>query len=250
MQVFLNKERVGSLTKTGNTTVRLSPSVITLGGKQYGTGNLTCDIATDLDTGSVQANKVYYVYAVVQSGSVVLRASLNIANPVGYIDAKYVGAIQLSNTSQIVMVSQNNTFNTDNALFVPNSVQGFTLGVNSLRFSRLNGHLIIEGNFNYSSPLAQQMRVDLPQNLISDSNYGSVELVGEVLSTNATTTDAFVVIGSNDPYMSFGVQNGGATPLAKGLANSVLNSAETLSIKARIRIQGWTAKIGRSVEGK
>lgn len=46
MQVFLNKESMGTLSKTGNTTVQLSASVMTLGAKQYTTGNLVCDITT------------------------------------------------------------------------------------------------------------------------------------------------------------------------------------------------------------
>lgn len=108
-QVFANKERLGTLTKTGNTTVQLSPSVITLGGKQYSTGNLTCDLSTDLDTGSVQPNTAYYIYAVVVSGSVVLKASLNSSAPVGFNDSKKAGALFTNGSSQVDYVAELNS---------------------------------------------------------------------------------------------------------------------------------------------
>lgn len=52
MQVFANKESLGTLTKTGNTTVQLSPSVITIGARQYSTGNLVCNTAVSGAGGS------------------------------------------------------------------------------------------------------------------------------------------------------------------------------------------------------
>lgn len=110
MQVFLNKERIGNLTKTGNTTVRLSPSVITLGAKQYSTGNLTCDItlsgAGGIDSGSVQASKAYYLYAVVDSGTVKLIASLSGTQPLGFSTNKKIGGLFTNGSSQVLTVSR------------------------------------------------------------------------------------------------------------------------------------------------
>ena len=96
MQVFTNKENIGKLTKTSNTTVQLSSSTITLGAKQYSTSNLSCDPSVSgvggLDFGSEQSAKYYYVYAVINSGSVVLVCSLSNQKPSGYSTYKKVGA--------------------------------------------------------------------------------------------------------------------------------------------------------------
>lgn len=96
MQVFASKERLGKLTQTGNSTVQLSSSVITLGAKQYTSGNLTCDISSSgaggLDTGMEQSGKYYYVYAIVDTGSMALVCSLSEQGPTGYSHYKKVGA--------------------------------------------------------------------------------------------------------------------------------------------------------------
>ena len=105
MQVFSNKESIGNLTKTGNTTVQLSPSVITIGAKQYISGNLDCDTSTSgvggLDTGAAQNWKKYYVYAVVDSGNSVIIASLSDSNPLGYNKYVLVGDFKTDGSAQV-----------------------------------------------------------------------------------------------------------------------------------------------------
>lgn len=101
MQVFINKEKIGTLSKTGNTTVQLSNSVLTIGAKQYSTGSLVLDISVDVDTGSPQSIKGYYIYAVVDSGNVKLIASLSNTNPLGYNFYKLIGAFFTDISSQV-----------------------------------------------------------------------------------------------------------------------------------------------------
>ena len=104
-QVFANREKIGALSKTGNTTVQLSASVITLGAKQYTTGNLVCDItisgAGGIDTGSVAANSTYYVFAVVDSSVVKIICSLSNIVPTGFTLSKLVGGFFSNYQSQV-----------------------------------------------------------------------------------------------------------------------------------------------------
>lgn len=96
MQVFNSKENIGDLTKLSATSVRLAPSVVTVGGQQFSTGILDCDLTTNgaggLDIGSEQSGKYYYVYAVLDSGSPALICSLSNIKPTGYTSYKKVGA--------------------------------------------------------------------------------------------------------------------------------------------------------------
>lgn len=109
-QVFANRESVGVLTKTGNTTVRLSPSVITIGARQYVTGNLVCDTgisgAGGLDTGSVQARLKYYVYAVVDAGVAKLICSLSSSQPTGFSVFKFIDVFSTDENSNVEFVRE------------------------------------------------------------------------------------------------------------------------------------------------
>jgi len=105
MQVFKNKEKLGIFTKTGNTTGQYSSSVLTLGAKQYSSGNLVLDTsisgAGGIDTGSIAANTLYYVYAIVDAGAVKLIASTNEQKPSGYSVQIKVGAFETDGSSNI-----------------------------------------------------------------------------------------------------------------------------------------------------
>lgn len=105
MQVFANKEKIGTLSKTGNTTVQLSASVITLGARQYQTGNLTCDITTSgaggLDSGAMASNSAYYVFAVVDGSDVKIICTLSATQPTGFTLFKLVGGFFSNYPSQV-----------------------------------------------------------------------------------------------------------------------------------------------------
>lgn len=96
MQVFLTREKLGRVTKTGNTTVQLSNSMLTLGAKQYSSGSIICDLslsgAGGLDTGSVQGTTLYYIYVVLDT-TPKLIASLSNQKPTGFTVCKKVGAL-------------------------------------------------------------------------------------------------------------------------------------------------------------
>lgn len=116
-QVFANKEKVGNLTKLNATQVQLSPSVITIGAKQYQTSNLICDLsisgAGGLDTGNIQSNQLYYVYVIVELGITKLIASINSTIPVGFTLQRKIGAIQINNNVILMTANLNSDFDTD-----------------------------------------------------------------------------------------------------------------------------------------
>ncbi len=105
MQVFANREKIGALSKTGNTTVQLSASVITVGAKQYTTSNLVCDLtisgAGGLDTGAVAVNGLYFVHFVLQSNVGGLVCSLSNTVPVGFTQSNIVGAFYADDNLQV-----------------------------------------------------------------------------------------------------------------------------------------------------
>ncbi len=105
MQVFANREKIGALSKTGNTTVQLSASVITVGAKQYTTSNLVCDLtisgAGGLDTGAVAASTPYYLYAVDDNGTAKIICSLSGTAPTGFTVSKLISGFFSNDSSQV-----------------------------------------------------------------------------------------------------------------------------------------------------
>ena len=123
MQVIQSRESVGNLVKLSYTSVQLSPSILTIGGQQYQTNYLTCDLSISsvggLDTGSLLANKVYYIYAVFSLGSVALIASISPVNPLGNLVNKKVAALitdESGNIGKTVNLSGDLSFTITKAL--------------------------------------------------------------------------------------------------------------------------------------
>ena len=104
-QVFTSKENIGTLSKTSNTIITLTPSRVTIGGLQYiNLANVTINTGTTgiggLDTGSIQANKVYNVFAVPNSGFLGIVASLASA-PNGFSVYNKIGGFSTNVSSEI-----------------------------------------------------------------------------------------------------------------------------------------------------
>lgn len=104
MQVFLSKNKNGVFTKTGNTTGQYSSSVLTLGAKQYSSGNLVLDTSVSGAGGmdaAIAANTLYYVYAIVDAGVIKLIATTDNQAPTGYLVHQKVGAFETDGSSNI-----------------------------------------------------------------------------------------------------------------------------------------------------
>lgn len=252
MQVFRSREKVGDLTKLNITSVELAASTLTIGGRQYTTGILTCDLSTSgvggLDTGVVAANSVYYVYAVSQTS---LIASLSIVNPVGYAGAKYVGAIQTDNAAEIIMVSQSEDFDTAYSPYTP-TFSGFGVPPTiDFKSKRLRDCVLIIGTFISGTQTSEEYKIGLPSNSIIDQNSNDSVPRG-FISWNAAKGSAVFNTGgdSGNGYFNLYTHND-ATAYEKIITSSPLPvTGTTYYVSCTIPVEGWSEKISRTVEGR
>ena len=105
MQVFIQKENKGNLTKTSATTVQLAPSTITIGAKQYTSANLVCDTGVTgvggIDNGTLNNSALYYIYAVVDLGVSKLVASESASAPAGFSVYQKAGAFKTDGSGDV-----------------------------------------------------------------------------------------------------------------------------------------------------
>lgn len=148
LQVFRGKENIGVLSKTGNTTVQLDNSVLTIGAKQYVSGQITLDTTSSglngIDSGSVSASEDYYIYAVVNDSQVHLVASLNSNAPIGYSQYKKIGGFftkSNTNVDEIGILNNKQLLEKEKYLYQTNilsaNVTSTTQEVTDLRFNNL-----------------------------------------------------------------------------------------------------------------
>ena len=197
MQVFQNKENIGKLTKTSNTTVQLSSSTITLGAKQYSTSNLTCNPSVSgvggLDTGSEQSAKYYYVYAVINSGSVVLVCSLSNQKPSGYSTYKKVGAFVNDfdgNVEQVLNIGQQ----PDSEILLGESIGSGTTNTRFFRFDKLSIRKGIEIDWQSNATLGDKFLI---------KSQGLVHATASLADTFASEQEIGITINSD----AFGITN-------------------------------------------
>lgn len=103
MAQFFGTEDIKDLTKTSQTTLEWAAgSVLRIGGQAYTVSSaLTLDLATDIDTGSVANDTIYYVYAVVVAGVVSLKYSLSSSAPTGFEAYRKIGAFSTDDSAEV-----------------------------------------------------------------------------------------------------------------------------------------------------
>jgi hypothetical protein len=108
MAQWFGFEDIKELEKTTQTTLTwLAGSYIRIGGQAYSVNyNLVLDITTDIDTGSLSANKIYYIYAIVVGGTVSLVFSLSSSQPSGYSSYRKLGSFLTDGASEILGTSR------------------------------------------------------------------------------------------------------------------------------------------------
>ena len=107
MAQFFGTEDIKSLSKTSQTTLQWEAgSYLRIGGQAYNvTAALNLDLSTDIDTGSVSNDTIYYVYAVVSFGIVSLKYSLSNETPTGFDAYRKIGAFQTDGIAEIIDTS-------------------------------------------------------------------------------------------------------------------------------------------------
>lgn len=105
------QQKIGTLSKISSTQVQLSDSLVKVGGQFKRTGTLNLSTATDLDTGSIAASTMYYVYVVNIAGVVSLKASTSNQKPVSINSYKKIGAFYTDASSNIFKVYNSGDIN-------------------------------------------------------------------------------------------------------------------------------------------
>jgi microcystin-dependent protein len=125
---FFGQEKINKLQKATATTLTWpSGSSLRIGGQSYKlTSNKTLDLSTDIDTGSVAANTLYYIYAVALSGVVSLKYSLSSEAPTGFAAFRLIGNLVTNISSEIEGLENNldNDSKTDEA----GKISSFAMG--------------------------------------------------------------------------------------------------------------------------
>ena len=102
-------EQIAKLVKTSVTTLSLPASRVNIGAAQYVTAALTLNTAVTGVGGvdvAISAGQLYYLYAVVSSGTVYLIAFLNSSLPSPFTQARAVGGFTTNASSQIDQVGE------------------------------------------------------------------------------------------------------------------------------------------------
>ena len=127
-------ESIGAITRASATTASLAASRINIGGQQYVTTTALALNTATVGVGGVDAtlvaSKVYYVYAVLSSGSLALIASQASTLPSGFTQARVVGyfysnaslQIQWANKTPEVITTQ---LTSGSSNFVPQSTTAY-----------------------------------------------------------------------------------------------------------------------------
>jgi hypothetical protein len=107
MAQFFGTEDIKDLTKASQTTIDWAAgSYLKIAGQAYNvTSVLTLDLATDIDTGSVSSDTIYYIYAVVIAGTVSLKYSLSDSAPTGFTAYRKIGAFGTDGSAEVVGTS-------------------------------------------------------------------------------------------------------------------------------------------------
>lgn len=91
-----SEDKIGAISKFSSTVVKLAASTVTLGGLQYDTAVLQILTATSgvggIDTGVLNNEVTYYVYAVLDGSDAALVASESTTSPSGFTTYRKVGA--------------------------------------------------------------------------------------------------------------------------------------------------------------
>lgn len=117
MGQVLQADSVASISVTSTTVLTMAASAAqTIGGQQFPTAQLTCTTtisgAGGLDTGSIAASTLYYLYLVRASSTISLVASVNATSPTGFAAFKRIGQASTNASSQWQAAGNNTTQDT------------------------------------------------------------------------------------------------------------------------------------------
>jgi hypothetical protein len=243
MGQIIMQDKIGILSAT-STTVTLAPSVLTIGARQFRTQTLTRTIATDV---TLTANvTLYFIYAIVVSGTVQLRISTNVnsSGPSGFNSWKLVGAFYDSTGIDPAFVNIVGVPSTDIVNYTPTGA--WTTAVNYLgRWRRVGDVAEYQVRVNCTgAPLPNvNLFVKLATgHLINESKVVTSLLQGHSVVNWGPAATGVVGINTLDLSELRPNQSVGSFSYNFITPNSPTSLANTnsVSINAVVPIQGWS----------
>jgi hypothetical protein len=134
---------------------------------------------------------------------------------------------------------------TDWASCTLGATQGFTITSQTSRCKRNGSDLLIEGKIVIASVSASEMRIGLPtwngSQLVTSSSVPSIQDKGRITrGVLSTATNYSVLVEASQAYFGTSlVSSASYNPLAKQTGSNMFAAAETITINARIPINGW-----------
>ena len=191
MGQVLGKDNIQTVTISDTTELTLPASRITLGGQQYrNTADIIVDLTTTgangLDTGSLAADTLYHLYAVLSAGSLALVASTNSTTPTGFTLFKKIakfrtflgGATVAAIRNTLIGDSEKNQEETtDWATHTPSDPSQFTSSSSSARWRMIRANMEVDVNYVLSSTVSGLVRPTDEQILPLGYSFDADELV-------------------------------------------------------------------------
>lgn len=129
---------------------------------------------------------------------------------------------------------------TDWQSYTPTFTGFGTVSTQSFRYRRVGASLEIEGRFTSGTPTATEARITLPTGLTSASDYVTLEIAGKS-AANVSNQSLISLIEPSITYLTFGIANSTNTELVKLNATAFSGAGSLLSIRASVRIAGWSS---------
>lgn len=258
-------ENIPYLVKDSSTQISLpatylgQPTRLLLGGQGYKLNSaLVCNLSSGgLDTGSLAANTLYYVYAAVSGGNVILEASLNgpSVGPTGFTQWRQIGRFRtLSGSAAVADVVNNVSGNggrdesqmvTEWQTYSPTMVGFGTPSSVTFAYARDGSDLLVKGIFVVGTPTGVTAQIPLPSGLTArtSSPFFSTHNVGRfTINATGTNNDFILFVTSSTPtVMNVGItDNATYAPFTAANGSTVSSAGNGVWIEARIPIVEWT----------
>lgn len=137
----------------------------------------------------------------------------------------------------------------DDKEYVPATTQGLGTIASTDLFHDVDGEYInISGKLVIGTPTAVEARIALPDGMISSSKIPTLEIAGVYGQGNVGAVSGYVSIEPSKTYFVFTIQNAGNGALTKQNGSAIFGAGVTVSIKARIKIEGQSSNAASSID--
>lgn len=123
-----------------------------------------------------------------------------------------------------------------------------TVSTSNIQFRKDGPDLLLDGTFITGTPTATEGRISFPDGLISASNLPTLSSAGKYFrGANDSLHGGAILKEASKGYITFGpattFSNTASVALSKANGSDATTNTETITIEARIPIQGWTSGV-------